>query len=203
MDRTENPGDRGFRETAGGKMRKAQKPTKIGAKLRAAIRPSKMKLILAGAALISLMAGAVALNSMFTLAVVDGYSMYPTYQSGDLVLISKHRDPEIHDTVTARVKAYPQGDILKRLSGVPGSRVMRNGKGNLHLMGENQYWLGSDANRYTGHEGTTDSSDFGPVRRENINGVVIWKTRFAKGILEDKEVVEKFRAAQNSRGTRR
>ena len=97
------------------------------------------------------------------------------------MIINKHQNPEIHNVVTAKVDVYQSGDILKRLSGMPGHTVSPNGR-EKRLLQQNEYWLASDANRYTGTEGTTDSNDFGPVAREDITGVVVWKTRFAQGL---------------------
>ena len=193
MERANRPGDRGFRGTE--VPGEVQSRKGLVQRLKGLLQPTKRKFIITGAALVPLVAAVVILNSVYSVALVDGYSMYPTYQSGDLVIINKHQNPEIHNVVTAKVDVYQSGDILKRLSGMPGHTVSPNGR-EKRLLQQNEYWLASDANRYTGTEGTTDSNDFGPVAREDITGVVVWKTRFAQGLLEDPDVIEQFRQAQ-------
>ena len=193
MERTSSPGHRGFRDTEAPGETRSRKG--LVQRLKGLLRPTRRKFIIACAALAPLVAAIVILNSVYSVALVDGYSMYPTYQSGDLVIINKHQNPEIHHVVTARVDAYQGGEIFKRLSGMPGHTVSPDGR-EKRLLQQNEYWLASDANRYTGTEGTTDSHDFGPVAREDITGVLVWKTRFAQSLLEDPDVIEQFRQAQ-------
>lgn len=64
---------------------------------------------------------------VFCLVIVNGFSMYPTYDSGDLILanhITCHAD--YGDVVI--IKNTSRGNIIKRVIGLPGDVIEVDGK---------------------------------------------------------------------------
>ena len=161
------------------------------------LKVTKRRLVVAAGAMALLVATIAILKSLFIVAVLDGYSMYPTVLDGEIVVALEHwREQNLHGIVVAELDEFEGLLLLKRMAGIPGSSVRSKGDGPLITLGEDEYWLSSDANHYTGHEGTIDSNDFGPVRREDIKAVLVWRTRLFRGALSEGDVEEKFREAQ-------
>jgi len=117
--------------------------------------------VVAGAALIAGAAFAFARYHPARVAI-EGVSMAPTLLPGDWALVVTperfHRD----DVVVVEHPQRPGYEIVKRLVGVPGSEI-----GGPEL-GEDEYWVEGDfAHR------STDSRDFGPVRRDQLKAKVV------------------------------
>jgi signal peptidase I len=115
----------------------------------------------AGAALVAGAAFAFARYHPARIAI-EGVSMAPTLLPGDWALVVTperfHRD----DVVVVEHPQRAGYEIVKRLVGVPGSVV-----GGREL-GEDEYWVEGDfAHR------STDSRDFGPVRRDQLKAKVV------------------------------
>ena len=93
---------------------------------------------------------------------IEGVSMAPTLLPGDWALVVTperfHRD----DVVVVEHPQRAGYEIVKRLTGVPGSVV-----GGREL-GDDEYWVEGDfAHR------STDSRSFGPVRRDQLKAKVV------------------------------
>jgi signal peptidase I len=92
---------------------------------------------------------------MLKLLKVSGYSLLPLFQDGDYVLA-------VHPLIAGSIRP---GDVLVFRHMVYGTmikRVERLGPGRNEL-----YVVGT-------HDGSIDSRDFGPIRRQDIIGKVIW-----------------------------
>lgn len=139
-------------------------------------------------------------KSVFIVTITAEYSMYPTVRDGEIVVaMERWKEPELRDLVLVEMDGLEDFYLLKRLSGVPGSSVKRNGTGPSLTLGEDEYWLTSSASRYVGHEDTIDSNDFGPVGRGNIKGVVVWKTAALRWALAGEDTEARFRQAKDRR----
>jgi signal peptidase I len=79
------------------------------------------------------------INAISARIRVDGYSMVPTLQNGELVIVNrlsyKFSKPKIGDVIVFRFPKNPQQEYIKRIIGLPGDlvevhsgRVMVNGK---------------------------------------------------------------------------
>lgn len=145
--------------------------------------------------LISVVVGYLLTEYIVSLSVVDGLSMYPTYDDGEVVFLYRLADIERGDVVVARKEDGKK--IIKRVVGMPGDTieivkdlVYINGKlfqeayinfkemPELHkvtscTLQEGEYFLLGD-NRGI----SLDSRENGPVKRENIIGVII----FGRGV---------------------
>lgn len=93
---------------------------------------------------------------------VRGWSMAPTLLPGDRVLFDRLayvRDrPNPGDVVLVAHPLQPGLRMVKRLAGVPGETV-----DGVRLLARGEYWvLGADP------EASTDSREFGPVRRRDL-----------------------------------
>lgn len=117
--------------------------------------------IVAGAALV---AGAAFTFARYHPAriAIEGVSMAPTLLPGDWALVVTperfHRD----DVVVVEHPQRPGYEIVKRLIGLPGGVV-----GGREL-GEDEYWVEGDFSHRS-----TDSRDFGPVRRDQLKAKVV------------------------------
>jgi nickel-type superoxide dismutase maturation protease len=117
--------------------------------------------IVAGAALV---AGAAFTFARYHPAriAIEGVSMAPTLLPGDRALVVTPERFHRHDVVVVEHPQRPGYEIVKRLTGVPGTVV-----GGREL-NEDEYWVEGDfAHR------STDSRAFGPVRRDQIKAKVV------------------------------
>jgi signal peptidase I len=91
---------------------------------------------------------------------VSGRSMAPTLLPGDWLIATRGGEIRRGDIVVLR---HPGGDLdlVKRVTGVPGDRVGEE------TLSPDEFLVVGD---HLG--GSTDGRDFGPVRREAIEGVV-------------------------------
>jgi signal peptidase I len=94
---------------------------------------------------------------------VNGWSMAPALLSGERLLLDRLayvRDrPRIGDIVLVAHPLRPQLRMVKRLAGVPGDTT--GGR----TLARGEYWVLGDNT-----DGSTDSREFGPVRRRDLLG---------------------------------
>jgi nickel-type superoxide dismutase maturation protease len=91
---------------------------------------------------------------------VSGSSMTPTLRPGDWLVAT--RGGEIHRGDIVVLRHPHRGlDLVKRITAVPGDRV------DDLVLGPNEYRVEGD-----NPGASTDGREFGPVRREAIEGVV-------------------------------
>ena len=94
---------------------------------------------------------------------VQGRSMEPFYRDGDYVIVLTETGVlSVGDTVVINKDGR---NMLKRIAALPGEKA---GSGTL---GSAEYFVRSD--NPTG----TDSRQFGPVKKDEITGKVIWHIR--------------------------
>ena len=96
----------------------------------------------------------------FRLAI-EGASMSPTLEPGDLVVATAPRAVGAGALVVVEHPWRSGYEMVKRVSAGPGDRV--GGK----LLGRDEFWVVGDS-----EVASTDSRSFGPVGRERIKGVV-------------------------------
>ncbi len=163
-------------------------------------RPTRRKLTKAAIVLVFTIGTVAAVKSILIVAISEDYSMYPTVMDGEIVVaMERWKEPELRDLVLVEMDGLEDFYLLKRLSGVPGSSVKRNGTGPSLTLGEDEYWLTSSASRYVGHANTRDSNDFGPVGRGNIKGVVVWKSAALRWALAGEDTEARFMQAKDRR----
>jgi nickel-type superoxide dismutase maturation protease len=95
---------------------------------------------------------------------VRGWSMTPALLPGERLLFDRlayTRDlPKIGDIVLVAHPLQPGLRMVKRLAAVPGETV-----DGTRLLGRGEYWVLGD-----NPDASTDSRDFGPVRRKDLLG---------------------------------
>lgn len=132
--------------------------------------------------------GLLALTQAFRVAVV-GRSMVPTLSPGDRLLAVRPRKLRRGDVVVVRIPGR-NGTAVKRILGLPGERVeigdglvravIRGPRAGPPGPGEPGTWtLGADEYLVAGdnREESTDVRAFGPLRREDVLGVVVFRYR--------------------------
>ncbi len=136
------------------------------------------------------------INAISARIRVDGYSMEPTMQNGEFVLVNKlaykFSSPKIGDVIVFRYPRDPSQEYIKRVIGLPGDQV-KISNGQVYVNGQALYepyiaakpayqaeWtvpqdelfvLGDNRNN------SSDSHSWGPLPIENIVGkalVVYW-----------------------------
>ena len=94
---------------------------------------------------------------------IEGVSMAPTLVPGDWALVVTpehfHRD----DVVVVEHPNRPGYEIVKRLTGVPGSSLPGGRE-----LDEDEYWVEGDF-----AHSSTDSREFGPVGRAHLKAKVV------------------------------
>lgn len=129
-------------------------------------------------------------SEVMTRIFVSGDSMNPTYRNGDVVFLWEYEfQINRYDIVVARTE---KGDVIKRVIGLPGDRIVING-GYVYINGIHEqefdfytedggiaeteicvsdgcYFLLGD-NR----QDSIDSREFGEVTADMIKGVVVFK----------------------------
>lgn len=136
------------------------------------------------------------INALSARVRVDGFSMNPTLQDGEYVLVSKlaYRlgEPQRGDIIVFRYPGQPPQDLIKRLIGLPGDvvevkdgRVFVNGKQLIepYIAASPLYdgqWRVADGYLFVLGDNRNDSSDshsWGLLPRENVIGkaiVIYW-----------------------------
>ncbi|HEX5937942.1 MAG TPA: signal peptidase I [Actinomycetota bacterium] len=93
---------------------------------------------------------------------IEGASMVPTLMPGDWALVVDGRRPRRGDVVVVEHPGRPGYEIVKRIIGVPGDRM-----GDRSLT-DDEFWVEGDR-----RDASTDSRQFGPVRREHLKARVV------------------------------
>jgi nickel-type superoxide dismutase maturation protease len=93
---------------------------------------------------------------------IEGASMVPTLMPGDWALVVDGRRPRRGDVFVVEHPGRPGYEIVKRIVGLPGDRI-----GDRSLAGD-EYWIEGDR-----PDASTDSRQFGPVRREHLKARVV------------------------------
>jgi hypothetical protein len=90
--------------------------------------------------------------------------MAPTLNPGEFLVALARTDLRMGSLVVVEHPERPGFEMVKRLAARPGESI--DGR----RLGLEEYWvLGDDPN------GSTDSRSFGPVRREALHGVVLFR----------------------------
>lgn len=112
---------------------------------------------------------------------VSGHSMAPLVNPGELVFVSERayarRVPHRGEVVAARPASLGGRALLKRLVGLPDDRIEIGGS--TWQLGDDQFFLLGDQ-----PDDSLDSRAFGPVRREELIGVVrarVWPWQIITG----------------------
>ena len=150
----------------------------VRTRTRSVNRPLKVALVIIAALAVIWIILAMIRGNFYEVGMVSGSSMWPTYQSGDAVIVKRGQDTYPKGSVVA---AKPEGQsdiVIKRITGVYGDRTPDwPGKHRPRLRPHN-YWLSSD-----NPQGSIDSRTFGPVHRDEIMGIVTGKTTKLDWIL--------------------
>jgi nickel-type superoxide dismutase maturation protease len=93
---------------------------------------------------------------------IEGASMVPTLMPGDWALVVDGRRPRRGDVVVVEHPGRPGYEIVKRIVGVPGDTVGDR------ALAPDEYWVEGDR-----PDASTDSRQFGPVRREQVKARVL------------------------------
>jgi nickel-type superoxide dismutase maturation protease len=93
---------------------------------------------------------------------IEGASMVPTLMPGDWALVVDGRRPRRGDVFVVEHPGRPGYEVVKRILGVPGDRI-----GDRSLAAD-EYWVEGDRS-----DASTDSRQFGPVRREHLKARVL------------------------------
>jgi signal peptidase I len=132
--------------------------------------------------------GLLALTRAFRV-IVAGRSMVPTLTPGDRLLAVRPRQLRRGDVVVVRIPGHSE-TAVKRILGLPGERVeiadglvravVRGPRAGEPGPGEPGTWtLGADEYLVVGdnREESTDVRAFGPLRREDVLGKVVFRYR--------------------------
>ena len=158
-------------------------------KLWRLFKPTKRKLKWSIATVVLMIGAFYLLNRIFFITFLEGDSMLPSLEHGDLIVGKVHwGEPVQGNIVIVEADGLEDGvQLVKRVLGVPGDTLTWTADGRTMTLGADEYWLNSDANRYVSHEYTYDSRDFGPVSRDQIKAIVFWKSGMFQWAEEDRE----------------
>jgi signal peptidase I len=93
---------------------------------------------------------------------IQGASMVPTLLPGDWALAVARRRYRSDDVVVVEHPGRPGYEMVKRLGGVPGDRIVER------TLGPDEFWIVGDRD-----DASTDSRHFGPVRGEHLKAKVL------------------------------
>lgn len=106
---------------------------------------------------------------IFSIMLVEGTSMTPTLENGDIVPVYKlayaEKEPQIDDIVIA-IEPITNKHVIKRIVGVPGMPVTYQEK-TLYLQ-EDEYFIKGDNT-----DASVDSRNYGPIKVDRIIGKVL------------------------------
>lgn len=94
--------------------------------------------------------------------LIEGGSMAPTLAPGDWALTIPVRRPKVGDVVVVEHPGRPGYEMVKRLVAGPGDRV------DDRVLAPDGWWVEGDF-----ATASTDSRQFGPVRRDGLKGKVV------------------------------
>lgn len=142
---------------------------------------------------------------IFSPFAIDGEAMSPTYNNGDYLLVNKlSKDFVRGDVVIFTTDKKPGAFLIKRIIGLPLEKVdIKNGQILINeqvfnenyyngetipdssvILGDDQYFVLGDNRAHS-----TDSRNFGPIVRSNIDGKVFYNV---PGLISWKENQAKF-----------
>ena len=103
---------------------------------------------------------------------VDGLSMAPTFDNGDLLFTVKDFNPKVGDVVTIWSPEL-KTNIVKRITGVPGDTVeyVLDGVKGTAVVEEGKYFVEGD-NYLDSYDSRYE--EIGQISRENINNKVLY-----------------------------
>jgi signal peptidase I len=93
---------------------------------------------------------------------IEGGSMAPTLAPGDRAMSVPLRRPKVDDVVIVEHPGRPGYEVVKRLVAAPGGRIGDR------TLGPDEWWIEGDL-----AAASTDSRQFGPVRREALKAKVV------------------------------
>lgn len=152
----------------------------------------------------------VVINAVTARVRVDGYSMVPTFQGGEFIIVSKMTyrfgEPSRGDILVFHQPRDPDQDYIKRVIGLPGETVWVN-NGQVLIDGQvlDEPYL-NDVPRYSGswsvpegmifvlgdnRNNSSDSHSWGPLSMNNVIGraVFVYWPFSSLGKIEHPEVV--------------
>ena len=99
-------------------------------------------------------------------------SMLPTIEPGDFLVAQQWGARTKPGTIVLITRdERPGKPMVKRITEGPGSRVRLPDTGEVHTLLADEYWVTGD-NTFD----SFDSRAFGPVRRHEIQGVIVFRT---------------------------
>jgi signal peptidase I len=98
-------------------------------------------------------------------ATVDGESMEPALRAGDVVVALRRGTLRPGRVVVLRHPLRPDLEVVKRVRHGPGDPAPDGRR-----LGPGEYWVEGDR-----PERSTDSRSFGPVRRQDVLGIVVFR----------------------------
>ena len=133
------------------------------------------------------------INSISARIRVDGFSMEPTLETGEFVIVNKLAyklgDPQVGDVIVFHYPRDPQQEYIKRVIGLPGSKVQIT-RGKVFVDGveinepyiaaapvyESEWVVPDDGLFVLGdnRNNSSDSHNWGPVPMENVIGKAIF-----------------------------
>ncbi|HNB41481.1 MAG TPA: signal peptidase I [Anaerolineales bacterium] len=151
----------------------------------------------------------VGINSVSARVRVDGFSMQPTLQDGEFVLVSKlsykFGDFQRGDIIVFDFPMNPDEELVKRIIGVPGDHVMVRDSHvyvNEQMLNENYIaqaplysgdWIVPDGTLFVlgdNRNNSNDSKDWGLLPQGNVVGkavLIYWPPKFWK-VLDHPEM---------------
>lgn len=134
----------------------------------------------------------VGINAVTARIRVDGYSMEPTLQSGEFVIVNKlsytFGEPRIGDVIVFRYPRDPEQEYIKRVVGLPGDNIkVMNGKVLVNDIPLDEPYISSPPNYQTEWEvpeeavfvlgdnrnNSSDSHNWGPVHMDYVIGKAV------------------------------
>lgn len=135
----------------------------------------------------------LAINALTARVLVDGYSMQPTLQDGEYILVNKisfrNKLPEYGDIIVFHFPIDPGQDFIKRVIGLPGDKI-EIGQGEVRVNGQllQEPYIAA-APQYVGtwqvpqeqifvlgdnRNNSSDSHSWGAVPIENVVGKAVF-----------------------------
>lgn len=74
-----------------------------------------------------LIVGCLVFSLRFGVHQVDGRSMFPTFQNGDRIVVTKNQQPQRYDIITFEPAGKKNESYIKRVMGVPGDTIVVEG----------------------------------------------------------------------------
>ena len=109
---------------------------------------------------------------VISISKVDGSSMYPTLNDGDVLIVCKIcstlKHPRLDQIIIIQSKNDDALTFVKRIEGVPGETVSTP-TGNITLNKNQYYALGDNRDH------SIDSRTYGPIDTSQVLGVVLFK----------------------------